>query len=58
MRQRQEVKTLREMSPWVRTYDYIVRLLLRSLITVVKRIKHVFEINQVASVEETVTLNI
>lgn len=39
--QRQEVKNLREMSPWVRTYDYIVRLLLRSIFTTVARIKHV-----------------
>ncbi|KAK8489828.1 hypothetical protein V6N11_013115 [Hibiscus sabdariffa] len=31
--QRQEVKNLREMSPWVRTYDYIVRFLLRTLLT-------------------------
>ncbi|PSS34907.1 Ferredoxin-dependent glutamate synthase [Actinidia chinensis var. chinensis] len=52
MWQRQEVKNLREMSPWVRTYDYTVRLLLRSLFTIVERIKHVFGVNQLASVEE------
>lgn len=45
MWQRQEVNNLREMSPWVRTFDYTVRLLLRSLFTVVKRIKHVFAID-------------
>ncbi|XWS43476.1 hypothetical protein CRYUN_Cryun16bG0107400 [Craigia yunnanensis] len=49
--QRQEVKNLREMSPWVRTYDYIVRLLLRSLLTILERIKNVFGTNQVASVD-------
>lgn len=38
--QRQEVKNLREMSHWVRTYDYIVRLLLRSILTIIERIKN------------------
>ncbi|XAR64623.1 hypothetical protein NMG60_11008373 [Bertholletia excelsa] len=52
MWQRQEVKTLREMSPWVKTYDYTVRLLLRSLFTILERIKHVFGTNRLTSVEE------
>lgn len=52
MWQRQEVKNLREMSPWVRTYDYTVRLLLRSIFTIVVRIKFVFGINQRGAVEE------
>ncbi|GMI80933.1 hypothetical protein like AT5G04550 [Hibiscus trionum] len=47
--QRQEVKNLREMSPWVRTYDYSVRFLLRTLLTVLERIKHVFGSNQMES---------
>lgn len=51
MWQRQEVKNLREMSPWVRTYDYIVRLLLRSLLTTLERMKIVFGTNQMASVD-------
>ncbi|KAJ0027836.1 hypothetical protein Pint_35848 [Pistacia integerrima] len=51
MWQRQEVRNLREMSPWVRTYDYTVRLLVRSLFTLLERIKHVFGINQMASME-------
>ncbi|XVE96517.1 hypothetical protein REPUB_Repub02eG0229400 [Reevesia pubescens] len=51
MWQRQEVKNLRQMSPWVRTYDYIVRLLLRSLLTILERIKIVFGTNQVASID-------
>lgn len=38
--QRQEVKNLREMSHWVRSYDYIVRLLLRSILTIIERIKN------------------
>ncbi|KAJ9554967.1 hypothetical protein OSB04_009581 [Centaurea solstitialis] len=41
---REEVSGLTEMSPWVRTYDYTVRLLLRSLLTIVERIKVVFGI--------------
>ncbi|XP_052176070.1 protein PSK SIMULATOR 1-like [Diospyros lotus] len=48
-----EVKSLQEMSPWVRTYDYMVRLLLRSIFTIARRIKHVFGINRWASVEGT-----
>ncbi|CAK9138397.1 unnamed protein product [Ilex paraguariensis] len=53
MWQRQEVRHLREMSPWIRTYDYTVRLLLRSLFTIVKRIKHIFGVNQIGAVEGT-----
>ncbi|KAF2289775.1 hypothetical protein GH714_038574 [Hevea brasiliensis] len=51
MWQRQEVRNLRELSPWIRTYDYIVRLLARSLLTILQRIKHVFEISQLSSQE-------
>ncbi|KAK9289901.1 hypothetical protein L1049_008062 [Liquidambar formosana] len=51
MCQRQGVRNLREMSPWNRTYDYTVRLLARSIFTILERIKHVFEISQKASVE-------
>ncbi|KAL0557188.1 hypothetical protein IC582_005706 [Cucumis melo] len=42
----QEVKNLREMSLWKRTYDYTILLLARSLFTIFSRIKHVFEIEQ------------
>ncbi|XP_047326365.1 protein PSK SIMULATOR 1-like [Impatiens glandulifera] len=45
-RQRQEVNYLRELSPWIRTYDYTVRLLLRSLFTIVERIKQLIRSNQ------------
>ncbi|KAK6126280.1 hypothetical protein DH2020_039985 [Rehmannia glutinosa] len=41
MWQRQEVKNLRETSPWVKTYDYILRLLLRSIFTIIERKKYV-----------------
>nr|GMC90459.1 Ferredoxin-dependent glutamate synthase [Ipomoea batatas] len=51
--QRQEVKNLREMSPWVRTHDYIVRLLLRSIFTITVRIKYAFGINQIGDTEES-----
>ncbi|KAK8496602.1 hypothetical protein V6N13_035153 [Hibiscus sabdariffa] len=49
MLQRQQVKNLREMSPWVRTYDYVVRILLRSLLIILERIKYVFRTNQMVS---------
>ncbi|KAK7392549.1 hypothetical protein VNO78_20992 [Psophocarpus tetragonolobus] len=42
MWQRQQVKNLRDMSPWNRSYDYIVRLLARSLFTILERIIVVF----------------
>ncbi|KAI3696704.1 hypothetical protein L6452_29198 [Arctium lappa] len=44
MWQREEVGGLREMSVWGRTYDYVIRLLLRSLFTIVERVKVVFGI--------------
>ncbi|KAI3512178.1 hypothetical protein L1887_19416 [Cichorium endivia] len=44
--QREEVAGLREISVWVRPYDYIVRLLVRSLFTIVIRVKGVFGIWQ------------
>ncbi|KAJ8501099.1 hypothetical protein OPV22_011651 [Ensete ventricosum] len=40
--QRQQVKYLREASLWVKTYDYAVRLLSRSLFSIVGRIRQVF----------------
>ncbi|KAL8214507.1 hypothetical protein R6Q57_003956 [Mikania cordata] len=50
--QREEVNGLREMSTWVQSYDYIVRLLLRSLFTIVERVKNVFGISyQIGSPE-------
>lgn len=39
---RQEVRNLRDMSPWNRSYDYIVRFLARSLFTILERIIVVF----------------
>jgi len=42
MLQRQEVRNLRDMSPWNRSYDYVVRLLARSLFTILERIVLVF----------------
>jgi hypothetical protein len=52
--QRQEVRNLREMSPWNRTYDYVVRLLVRSLFTILERMKHVFGTYQLPSVERMI----
>ncbi|GLT93292.1 hypothetical protein SLE2022_110920 [Rubroshorea leprosula] len=41
-----EVKSLREISLWKKTYDYTVRILARSLFTIFSRIKYVFGIEQ------------
>ncbi|WOK97295.1 hypothetical protein Cni_G06003 [Canna indica] len=40
--QRQQVKYLREASLWVRTYDYAVRLLGRSIFSIAGRMRQVF----------------
>ncbi|XP_018471214.2 protein PSK SIMULATOR 1 [Raphanus sativus] len=42
---RHEVKNLREVSLWNRTYDYTVLLLVRSVFTILTRTKHVFGIS-------------
>ncbi|KAK6228358.1 protein of unknown function DUF668 - like 2 [Theobroma cacao] len=46
MRKQHELKSLREISLWNRTYDYTIRLLARSIFTIFGRIKHVFGIEQ------------
>ncbi|GMI71164.1 hypothetical protein like AT5G04550 [Hibiscus trionum] len=51
MSQRQGVKDVREMSLWVRTYDYVVRILLRSLLTILERLKYVFRTNPMVSID-------
>ncbi|XP_039798366.1 uncharacterized protein LOC120663567 [Panicum virgatum] len=43
-RQRQEVERLRAASLWNRTFDYAVRLLARSLFTIVTRVVEVFDL--------------
>ncbi|WCJ34387.1 hypothetical protein M5689_015699 [Euphorbia peplus] len=50
--QRQEVRYLCEMSPWIITHDYVVRLLARSLLTILNRITRVFEVTKLPSVEK------
>jgi hypothetical protein len=47
-RQRQEVERLRAASLWARSFDYAVRLIGRSLFTVVARIIEVFDLEPVA----------
>ncbi|XP_010543598.1 PREDICTED: uncharacterized protein LOC104816453 [Tarenaya hassleriana] len=49
---RQEVKNLREVSLWNRTYDYTVLLLARSSFTIFSRIKHVFGIHYATEASE------
>ncbi|XP_008813113.1 protein PSK SIMULATOR 1 [Phoenix dactylifera] len=53
IRQRQHVKYLREASLWNRTYDYAVRLLARSLFTIVARVEHAFGFQQKAAADAT-----
>lgn len=48
---KQEVKHLKELSVWNRSYDYTVRLLARSVFTIYCRIGHVFGINPVGDLE-------
>lgn len=49
----QEVKNLRDVSLWNKTYDYTVLLLVRSIFTVFGRIKHVFGIDFSGDVEDS-----
>ncbi|KAK7337174.1 hypothetical protein VNO77_17736 [Canavalia gladiata] len=52
MLHRQEVRNLRDMSPWNRSYDYIVRLLARSLFTILERIILVFGNNPLPTLQQ------
>nr|GMC58970.1 uncharacterized protein LOC109186638 [Ipomoea batatas] len=47
----QEVKHLKEVSVWGRSYDYVVRLLARGVFTIYCRIGHVFGVNPVGDQE-------
>lgn len=44
---KQEVKHLKDVSIWNRTYDYTIRLLARSLFSIFSRIGHVFGVDPV-----------
>ena len=48
----QELKHLKDISLWNRTYDYTVLLLARSLFTIFSRIKHVFGVPQMIDIGE------
>ncbi|XP_065870625.1 protein PSK SIMULATOR 1 [Euphorbia lathyris] len=52
-----EVKNLKEISLWNRTYDYTLRLLVRSLFTIFTRINHVFGNNMIVSSGYSKNLN-
>jgi hypothetical protein len=52
-RQRHEVERIRAASLWPRTFDYAVRLLARSLFTIVARIIEVFDLDYAVDEEET-----
>ncbi|XP_040994686.1 protein PSK SIMULATOR 1 [Juglans microcarpa x Juglans regia] len=47
----QEVKNLQRISLWSRSYDYTVRLLAGSLMTISSRMKHVFGIQQMVDAD-------
>lgn len=49
MRRRQAVRNLRELSPWCRSYDYITRLLLRSISTILEKMAYTFGGSQESS---------
>ncbi|CAI8614775.1 unnamed protein product [Vicia faba] len=49
---RQEVRNLRDMSPWNRSYEYVVRLLVKSLFTILERIILVFGNTQIPSLQQ------
>ncbi|AQK39253.1 hypothetical protein ZEAMMB73_Zm00001d023390 [Zea mays] len=51
-RQRQEVERIRAASLWPRTFDYAVRLLARSLFTIVARIIEVFDLDYAVDDDE------
>ncbi|OWM69649.1 uncharacterized protein LOC116195183 [Punica granatum] len=42
MLQRQEVRNIRDLSPWNRSYDYTVHLLTRSIFTILERLSYAF----------------
>ncbi|KAF5729438.1 hypothetical protein HS088_TW21G01603 [Tripterygium wilfordii] len=51
------VKNLQDISPWNRTYDFVVLLFARSLFTIYGRIKHVFGVNQTVDVDVDVDVD-
>ncbi|KAK4799868.1 hypothetical protein SAY86_025233 [Trapa natans] len=55
--QRQEVKNLRDSSPWNRTYDYTARVLLRSIFSLIERIKLIFGIHEMGSNDDHQVMN-
>ncbi|KAG2672320.1 hypothetical protein I3760_13G035100 [Carya illinoinensis] len=48
---RMEVKNLQQISLWIRSYDYTVRLLAGSLLAIFSRMKHVFGIQQMVDAD-------
>uniref|UniRef100_A0A7N0R8V7 DUF668 domain-containing protein n=1 Tax=Kalanchoe fedtschenkoi TaxID=63787 RepID=A0A7N0R8V7_KALFE len=52
-----EVKNLKDVSLWNRTYDYTIGLLARSLFTIFSRIKHVYGIGPSPEVRNSSVLN-
>lgn len=55
--QRQEVKNLRDSSPWNRTYDYTVRVLLKSIFSVIERVKVIFGTHEIGKNDDRQVMN-
>ncbi|KAA0043929.1 uncharacterized protein E5676_scaffold352G003400 [Cucumis melo var. makuwa] len=49
---RRRAQSLKLMTPWNRTFDYILRLFMRSMITIIERIKIVFEVKEMRRSED------
>ncbi|KAG7017414.1 hypothetical protein SDJN02_19279, partial [Cucurbita argyrosperma subsp. argyrosperma] len=50
---RRRVQSLKLLTPWNRTFDYILRLFMRSIITITQRIKIVFGVNEIRLPEDS-----
>ncbi|XP_038904412.1 protein PSK SIMULATOR 2-like [Benincasa hispida] len=50
---RRRVQSLKLITPWNRTFDYIFRLFMRSMITIIERIKIVFGVREMRRPEES-----
>lgn len=51
---RRRVQSLKLLTPWNRTFDYILRLFMRSMITIIERIKIVFGVKEMGRPKDSV----
>ncbi|XP_011652850.1 uncharacterized protein LOC105435128 [Cucumis sativus] len=50
---RRRAQSLKLMTPWNRTFNYILRLFMRSMVTIIERIKIVFEVKEMRRSEDS-----